>query len=848
MEADLGVVQQSGIWKRAFVEDTEDDNVKARELLSNEFGKVRTRAKALVAQISADIPGLTIHDITHLDALWETASLILAEDIFLNPLETFILGCAILFHDAGMCVAAYPNGLEDLKDTTEWQDALARHYSSIGVDRPTVQQLNSPSSDVVAGVAPVVLRLLHAKQAAEIAITGWSDPSNSSNTLYLISNDELRNSFGELIGKIAESHWWDVHKLDRLPERTGSDCGLPPEWVVRPQLIACVLRVADATQIDSRRASGFLRALLKPTGVSHLHWDFQSRLSYPVLDGEYLVYNSTREFEVHEAKSWWLCFDTLSMINEELSSIDNFLDYQNLPRLAARKVKGIVSPQVLSRDFVRTKGWKPVDSRLRVTDASHVAKMLGGKQLYGDDPKVALRELLQNAMDAVRARRKLESRDENWGEILVSVENRGEDSFLVIKDNGIGMSAHVLSTVLVDFGRSLWMSDDLLREHPGLSSLHAKHSGKFGIGFFSVFMLGAEVSITSRKYDFSSDANTLEFSDGLEGNPLLRELTSGERKDLLDYNTVVKVKLDNKPDSEGGILFCGNGFRSLEALTLEHLIGRVAPASEVNIKCFESGEEKLVITANDWKNISDAELNVRLHRDGDFEGLAYYPLVSGDGELLGRIRINDSHFVFGRGRLVASVDGLSSPVSDSVLRSVLEGIIVASTDVATRANASFSGHDEVLLAWAEDKVKKISDSPNIGINQKYKLATQIVQLGAETLGLPVFRSADSKVCFSVEEFIAYLVEKKPTRFIFAHDVHENTDDEISNSDFGNANYNEDVFEPFHDGVEFVVDLVNARLGEKLKSLDFNFYEIVVGETGEGFEIFKDCEVLELDWA
>jgi hypothetical protein len=73
---------------------------------------MRDRAAQLVAEIPQNLRDYTVHDITHLDALWETASLVAGSDYSLNPLEGFVLGGAILLHDAGMALVAYPLGLK----------------------------------------------------------------------------------------------------------------------------------------------------------------------------------------------------------------------------------------------------------------------------------------------------------------------------------------------------------------------------------------------------------------------------------------------------------------------------------------------------------------------------------------------------------------------------------------------------------------------------------------------------------------------------------------------------------------------------------------------------------------
>jgi hypothetical protein len=67
----------------------------------------------------------------------------------------------------------------------------------------------------------------------------------------------------------------------------------------------------------------------------------------------------------------------------------------------------------------RSRGWTPLDARVRVSSVVRLVESLGGRELYGETPHVPLRELIQNASDAVRARRVVERRADDWGDIVV---------------------------------------------------------------------------------------------------------------------------------------------------------------------------------------------------------------------------------------------------------------------------------------------------------------------------------------------------------------------------------------------------------------------------------------------
>jgi hypothetical protein len=110
------------LWQTAFAGNTDGSAGLASEraFFSLHFKAMRERAKVLVQRIAADMPGYTVHDETHLDALWETSSIVARPGITLNPAEAFVFGGAILLHDAAMTLAAYPGGLAELKSSAAW--------------------------------------------------------------------------------------------------------------------------------------------------------------------------------------------------------------------------------------------------------------------------------------------------------------------------------------------------------------------------------------------------------------------------------------------------------------------------------------------------------------------------------------------------------------------------------------------------------------------------------------------------------------------------------------------------------------------------------------------------------
>ena len=78
------------IWKNAF---ENDGNEPAKLRLESALDTVRKNAASLGEKISTDFPNLTIHDVTHMDAIWQVADLLVGAQHNLNPLEIFVIGC-----------------------------------------------------------------------------------------------------------------------------------------------------------------------------------------------------------------------------------------------------------------------------------------------------------------------------------------------------------------------------------------------------------------------------------------------------------------------------------------------------------------------------------------------------------------------------------------------------------------------------------------------------------------------------------------------------------------------------------------------------------------------------------
>lgn len=770
--------QLSPLWKNAF--DPIGDNFDGqRSKLKNAYIDFRERVALLVAQIHKDMPSLTVHDISHIDSLWWTASEIAGDNYLINPAEAFVLGGAFLLHDAAHCIAAYPKGIDEIKQLPEWG-----YFSALAKADPDALE---PGSEQFQLILFEVLRAMHPRQARRLAKVQWQ--STQHGNMHLLANDELRFAFSDAIGQIAESHWFSPHELEPLATSTLTAPSYlhPAPWTLDMFKLAILLRTADAAHLDARRAPRFLMALVQPGGSSLPHWQFQSRMNSVKRDPDDSRHDLTvsgNPFPASEQDAWWMAYDACRMIDRELRSADRLLaDFQR-ERLAVRSVAFSYSPEAFSRR-VPTEGWTPVDTSIKITDIQSMVERFGGSKLYGDDPANALREIIQNSVDAVHACRMLGGLDEEDGSIEISLEESGDGYWLNVSDTGIGMSRYVLTEVLLDFGRSLWRSGDLRGEWSALPVTKFEAIGQFGIGFFSIFMLGQQVRVATRRYEIKegeSDQWRLDFSAGTHRRPVLRVPSTNEK--LKRHGTKVSVHISKETFNKlCPIVSWGP---TLERISFKECCARMAPAIDINLFVKIGAEPReCIVSANDWKTLDPLDLLRRIaphaYRKSEkthFGNWSHLEEIRNSrGDLIGRcgIQTHKMSYFQEHDRGIGVVKGIfAGPVSG------MSGLVFSlpQTDLA-RKSATPDVEVKRLIAWANSQKNKLSQGEHL---DDYTSA-MLTCFGADNEGL-VFGNLGG-ASFTYSEI---LIEFRDRDTIFVHNgrIEYDEDDEVLKREFENS--------------------------------------------------------------
>ena len=526
-------MESTELFQRAFGDAGASEDI-ARLVAS--LRVLRTNVSKLTSRIAGALPGLSIHDVSHLDALWDVANTLAGPDYPLNVLEAYVFGAAVLLHDAGLCFEAYSGGRDSVRRSQQWNDAHSR-----------LRRAGYLGDELELEADFQTLRALHAAQAARLGTQAWKSDTGE---FYLIDDRELRENYGRLIGSIASSHHWDLDKVvTQFSTPRPSPASFDNDWPVDSLKIACMLRVADAGHIDGARAPSFLTRILQMNSLSRVHWVAQSRLGRLTIrpdHPEQVMVGSTSPFPSSEAAAWWVAYDLVANFDRELRRCNELLAtsrVQSRRAFARTSVAGAGHVRELAR-YVQTEGWQPIDSTVCVSDVAAFVHAIGEKQLFGTDSdrlSGVLTELLHNAADAISARKILAGGGGFDSSIVVRLRAEVNDEWtLHVDDNGVGMAQSTLTTDLLDFGRSFWYSEQAAHQFPGLQSSGFRPIGRFGIGFFSVFMAAERIRVFSRRFDKGLDDTwCLSFGNGISLRPTL----SSDRPDDFDMRLCTRVEL-----------------------------------------------------------------------------------------------------------------------------------------------------------------------------------------------------------------------------------------------------------------------------------------------------------------
>ncbi len=356
------------------------------------------------------------------------------------------------------------------------------------------------------------IREHHAQMAYEFAVFGFPGAAQR------IQFGSLDRDLKELAGIVAGSHGFPLRDcLQCLEEKEFNKVEYNN---VHPIFLMGILRVADFLDLGIDRAPliGFAYKEIK-SSVSREQWRTNQkfrRISWGNPDPEsiHIPAKPTDVESYLELKRW------LGAIQSELDMAWAVFGevYGALPRfsdigLAIRRVRSNIADD--PEKFARNASFVPRRVELGVAGPDLVKLFI--EPLYGNHPEIGIRELIQNAVDAVWERWEFErthpdlvrpSPQGKEGDVVVWLDDPDENGVarLTVTDNGIGMTDEVIADYFLKVGASFRRSIAWKREFESAASISDKprfksrvlRSGRFGIGVLAAFLLGDEIEVSTR--------------------------------------------------------------------------------------------------------------------------------------------------------------------------------------------------------------------------------------------------------------------------------------------------------------------------------------------------------------
>ena len=170
--------KKTDLWNQTLAQKDEK-NQECIDELRTSFLQIHDKVASLLKDIPKIFPGYTMHDISHSDALWNMADIILERsNIKLNPVEGYVLGCSFLFHDLGMSPIVYENR-SIIENSDLWKDSFSS-YMKFGLSDEAARQKADEE----------IIRKNHSQNAEELPLKQFYNKS-SSDSAFIIENSDF---------------------------------------------------------------------------------------------------------------------------------------------------------------------------------------------------------------------------------------------------------------------------------------------------------------------------------------------------------------------------------------------------------------------------------------------------------------------------------------------------------------------------------------------------------------------------------------------------------------------------------------------------------------------------------
>lgn len=403
------------------------------------------------------------------------------------------------------------------------------------------------------------IRRHHARLAHEIAMYGFPGLDVGSNEGQFPALGEKGNHlqrWADLIGLAARSHGLSLRVCQAYLNQSPiySDELKPGGSAVFYPM--ALLRVADYLQIDRQRTPTALLKLRNPQSpISVQEWNKHLAVQR-ISTSRHNPYSKTITVSQDVSLAVYLQLrDLLAGLQAEMDHATAVLDevygrctdlgLHQLNLATRRIVSNLHSPAF--RDNLPY-----VPERTGFAADPNLLTLLV-EPLYGKEPSVGVRELMQNAVDAVRELHAwCETRDiavesldlpEQDSDVQIDFIKRDDGTwFLRVTDKGIGMTADTIQNYFLRAGASFRQSKEWSKEFLDEEGKpKVLRAGRFGVGAFAVFLLGSSFRLLTRH---AGETKNNGYSVEASADSHLIEIC---KKEALPVGTVIEVDLSAEP-------------------------------------------------------------------------------------------------------------------------------------------------------------------------------------------------------------------------------------------------------------------------------------------------------------
>ena len=460
---------------KALLSKEKEEN--GNQLLAAKVESIVRIVSPLLDRIPENMSEFTLHDPNHSAKIVEIMAKIIPQQTLtlLNPVEITLLILSAYLHDIGM-TCDRDEKEKIIKESVEFSILFKSDIDKYNKFNYYINQNDHRSATFIEDqIFTEYLRRNHVRRSSNYI------KEKLSNGEHILAVNDI--PFWKLLIALCDGHGQPVESLKddvKWPRQT-----LIGESIVNVQYLSLILRLADILDLDPERTPKIIYEFVNPQNpISIIEWKkHRAIVGHSINPDKILFEAECSSPEVERALRQFMEWIEL----ERKQTIGLLSQYQD--DISKRYILKLIDP--ISEDRIRSDG-SYISSDLKFhIHFERVMDLLMGQKLY-KNPTTALRELLQNSIDAIKIRESIYvNKDENFSPKIKIVL---DDERLLISDNGMGMDAEIFNNFFLQVGKSFYSSPIFYGRFSEIDV-----TSEFGIGVLSVFMVANSLIVESRR-------------------------------------------------------------------------------------------------------------------------------------------------------------------------------------------------------------------------------------------------------------------------------------------------------------------------------------------------------------